>query len=318
MYRKIWVTGGTGLVGAALKSIEGDYPERGFTFTGSRDCDLLRPASTAQYILECEGIYGPPDAIIHLAAVSGGIGLSTKYPATLLRDNTLMSINILEMARNLGVRKTVMTLSTGMYPANAPMPIREESIHDGRPHLSNYSYAFAKRLIEPLLQAYRTEYGLNVIGLVPNGIIGENGNYSYGASTVVAALIRRFYESREGYSKIVVWGDGSPLREFTYAKDIARAFMWCLDNYDDEQVLHIGTTEEHTIGDIAYMVADILGIDKSRIQFDISKPSGQFRKATNNSRFIGLSGFKYTPFRVALENTISWFCEHYHDNTLRL
>lgn len=313
MYSKIWVTGGTGLVGAALKSIEGDYPEREFTFTGSRDCDLLRPAGLAEYLETYR-----PDAIIHLAAVSGGIGLSAKYPATLLRDNTLMSINILEAARLLGVRKIVMTLSTGMYPAHAPIPIREDSIHDGRPHESNYSYAFAKRLIEPLIQAYRTEYGLNVIGVVPNGIIGENGNYSYGASTVVAALIRRFYESREGNSKIVVWGDGSPLREFTYAKDIARAFMWCLDNYDRTDIVHIGTTEEHSIRDIAYMIADILGIDKGRIQFDASKPSGQFRKATDNSKFIGLSGFVYTPFRAALENTISWFCEHYRDNTLRL
>ncbi len=314
MYSKIWVTGGSGLVGAALQSIKDDYTEREFTFTGSKDCDLTNLDNVLKYVETHR-----PDAIIHLAAVSGGIGLSIKYPATLLRDNVLMNINVLEAARILAVKKVVMTLSTGMYPADVPNPILEEYIHDGSPHESNYSYAFAKRLVDPEIKAYRTEYGLNVIGLVPNGIIGENSNYSYEASTVVAALIRRFYENREGDSKIVIWGDGSPLREFTYAKDIARAYMWCLDNYDNEQILHIGTTEEHSIKDMAYMIADILGIDTNRIQFDTSKPSGQFRKNTDNSKFVRLSNFQFTPFKVGLENTIKWFCDHYGDKTkLRL
>lgn len=309
MYSNIWVTGGTGLVGEALKSIKNDYPHREFTFTNSKDCNLTNLDNVLKYAESLR-----PDAIIHLAAVSGGIGLSTKHPATLLRDNVLMDMNVLEAARILGVQKTVMTLSTGMYPANVPNPILEEYIHDGYPHESNYSYSFAKRLVDPSIKAYRTEYGLNVIGLIPNGIIGENSNYSYEASTVVAALIRRFHENREEDSKIVIWGDGSPLREFTYAKDIARAYMWCLDNYDDEQVLHIGTTEEHSIKDIAHMIADILGIDRSRVQFDTSKPAGQFKKSTDNSKFIRISDFQYTPFKVALENTIKYFCDHYGDN----
>ncbi len=310
MYQKIWVTGGTGLVGTALQAIKDDYPQRQFAFSGSKDCNLIKLDNVLEYVEAYR-----PDAIIHLAAVSGGIGLSMKYPATLLRDNVLMSINILEAAKLLGVQKTVMTLSTGMYAANVPTPILEEYIHDGCPHESNYSYAFAKRLVDPLIKAYRTEYSLNVIGLVPNGIIGENCNYNYEAATVIAALIRRFYENKEGDSKIVVWGDGSPLREFSYAKDIARAYMWCLDNYNDAQILHIGTTEEHSIKEIAYMIADILRIDRSRIQFDTSKPSGQFRKNTDNSKFVRLLNFKYTPFHVALENTIKWFSENYGDKT---
>ena len=314
MYRNIWVTGGTGLVGEALKSIKDDYPQREFTFTGSKDCNLVKLDNVLKYVETLK-----PDAIIHLAAVSGGIGLSTKYPATLLRDNILMNINILEAARILKVKKIVMTLSTGMYPADVPNPILEEYMHNGYPHESNYSYSFAKRLVDPSIKAYRTEYGLHVIGLIPNGIIGENGNYSYEASTVVAALIRRFYENREGDSKIVIWGDGSPLREFTYANDIGRAYMWCLDNYDDEQVLHIGTTEEHSIKDIAHMIANVLGIDWSRIQFDTSKPAGQFKKSTDNSKFTGISNFQYTPFKVALENTTRYFSNHYGNSSkLRL
>jgi len=308
MYQRILVTGGTGTVGSALESIKGDYRGRNFFFMGSKDCNLLNPEAIKDY-LQANKI----DSIIHLAAVSGGIELSMKYPATLLRDNVLMNINILEAARLCAVKKTVMTLSTGMYAQDVPTPILEEYIHSGSPHKSNYSYAFAKRLVEPMIRAYRQEYKMNVIGVVPNAILGPRSNFSYAASTMVPALIRRFYENRQGDAKIVVWGDGSPLREITFANDIARACMWCLDNYDNEQVLHIGTTEEHTVKEIAYMIADIMAIDKGRIEFDTSKPAGQFRKNTDNSKFLKVSHFKYTPFKEALEITIKYFCQHYPD-----
>lgn len=312
MYNKIWVTGGSGLLGTAFQYIKGDYLDREFLFTNSKDCDLRVFNSTLSY---AESQH--PDATIHLAATCGGIGLSMKYPATMLRNNMLMDINILEASRIAGIKKVVMTLSTGMYPANAPNPILEEYIHDGYPPETNYSYAFAKRLIDPMIKAYRSEYGLNIIGLVPNGILGENMNYSE-ASTMVGALIRRFYENRGGNSKITIWGDGTPLREYTCAKDIARAYMWCLDNYDGEQILNIGNTEEHSVKDIAYMIADILGIDTDRIGFDTSKASGQFKRSTDNSKFLRLSNFQYTPFRVALENTIKYFCDNYKTGRLRL
>jgi len=248
-----------------------------------------------------------------MAAVSGGIELSMKCPATLLRDNVLMNINIMEAARLCGVKKIVMTLSAGMYSDSVPAPIKEDYIHDGPPHKSNYSYAFAKRLVDPMIKSYRTEYNLKAIGVIPNGILGEHSNYSPEASTMVPALIRRFYENKDTNSPIVIWGDGSPLREITYAKDIAKAYMWCLDNYDDEQAIHIGTTEEHSVKEIAYMIAEIMSIDKSRITFDTSKPSGPFRRNTDNSKFVKLSGFKYTPLRTTLENTIKYFCANYSD-----
>lgn len=180
------------------------------------------------------------------------------------------------------------------------------------------AYAFAKRLVDPLIRAYRTEYHLNAIGLIPNGILGENSNYDPKASTMIPALIRRFYEQRNKNSPIIVWGDGSPLREITYANDIARAYMWCLDHYDNEQSIHIGTTEEHSVKEIAYMIAEMLKIDKHRIEFDTSKPSGQLRKNTDNSKFVNLSHFQYTPLNVALEKMIQYFCTHYGDGTLRL
>lgn len=306
MYRKILVTGGTGLLGCGIRTIAAEYHDREFLFAGSRDCDLTRQEETLGFVRNCL-----PEAIIHAAAVAGGVQYSKKKPATLLRDNVLMNINLLEAARLGGVRKTIMTLSTGMYPANAPDPIREEYIHDGSPHESNYGYSFAKRLIEPSIRAYRTEYGMNVIGLVSNGIFGENANFKPEESIMVAALIRRFFEARNSNEKIVIWGDGSPLREYTYSKDMARAFLWCLDHYDEAQILHVGSTEEHSVRETAYMIAEILEIDPGRIVFDASKPSGIAKKSTDNSRFLKLSGFRYTPFRDGLEHTIRWFRENY-------
>ncbi|MEI8088441.1 MAG: NAD-dependent epimerase/dehydratase family protein [Opitutaceae bacterium] len=306
MYRKILVTGGSGLLGTGLRDIAADYPEREFIFLSSKNCNLTR----LDEVLACVGRH-QPDAIIHFAALSGGIAYSTKFPATLLRDNVLMNFNLLEAARLRGVGKIALTLSTGMYPTSAANPIREECIHEGNPHETNYSYSFAKRLIDPSVRAYRTEYGLKAIGMAVNGIFGPNMNFREGETIMVAALLRRFYENRDNGAKIMIWGDGSPLREYTYSQDLARAFMWCLDNYDDVQFLNIGSTEENSVRDTAFLIADLLQIERSRIEFDVTKPAGIHRKATDNSKFLRLSHFDYTPFRTGMEKTVQWFAQNY-------
>jgi len=308
MYKKILVTGGSGLLGTGLKAIASNYPEREFTFLSSKDCNLTRQDE----VLACVAKH-KPDAILHFAALSGGIAYSTKYPATLLRDNVLMNFNLLEAVRQVGVGKIALTLSTGMYPTSAPNPLKEEYIHEGSPHETNYSYSFAKRLIDPSVRSYRAEYGTKAIGLAVNGIFGPNMNFREGETIMVAALIRRFYENRNNGSKIGIWGDGSPLREYTYSQDLARAFMWCLDNYDDVQFLNIGSVEENSVKDTAFMIADLLNIDRDRIEFDVSKPAGIHRKATDNSRFTRLSDFQYTTFRAGLEKTVQWFSKNYSE-----
>jgi GDP-L-fucose synthase len=305
VYRKILVTGGSGLLGNGIRAVANQYPDREFVFIGSNDCDLTRLDASNQFVGRIK-----PDAIVHTAARAGGVQYSRRSPATLLRDNVLMNLSVIEAARLNGVAKTVMTLSTGMYATDAPNPLREEYIHLGPPHESNYSYSFAKRLVEPSIRAYRTEYGMNVIGLVSNGIFGEHANFRPDEAVMAASLIRRFYEQRDSRAPLVVWGDGSPLREYTYSQDMARAFLWCLDHYDDERILHVGSTEEHSVRDIAFMIAEILGVDRRRIRFD-AQPSGIHRKSSDNSRFVSLSNFEYTPFRVGLENMIRWFCANY-------
>ena len=308
-YNKILVTGSSAVLGTAVKAVSKEYPECDFIFLTSQDCDLTDAPKTLNIV----DMY-QPDAILHLAAVSGGIGLSMKYPARMLRDNVLMTLNILEAARVHNVKKTIMTLTTGMYPVKAPLPLREDCIHDGYPHESNYGSSFAKRLIDPAIRAYREEYGMNVIGLVPNGIFGENDNFKYEGAPMVPTLIRRFHENRNTDLKIVIWGDGTPLREYTYSKDLARIYTWALENYDEAQILNVGTTEENSVADIAYMIADIMNICRDRIIFDTTKPKGIFQKSTDNSHFLSLSKFQYTPFCVGLEKTIQWFCQTYGNN----
>ena len=191
MYKSILVTGGSGVLGTAIKAISTDFPDRNFNYLSSKDCDLTK-------LDEVLSVFGAhrPDAMLHFAAISGGIQYSMKYPATMLRDNVLMNINVLEAARLLGIKKTAMTLSAGMYPVTAPIPLSEDDIHNGYPHETNYSYSFAKRLIDPSIKAYRAEYGVNVIGLISNGIFGPNMNFRPEEAVMVGDLIRRFYENR--------------------------------------------------------------------------------------------------------------------------
>jgi len=308
-YRKILVTGSTAVLGKGLQNISSNYNNNDFIFSSSKDCDLTNIDHTVDYVKKIN-----PDAIIHFAAISGGIGLLMKKHATILRDISLMNISILESARINKVKKTIMTLTTGMYPSNASLPLDEADIHNGYPHETTYGSSFAKRMIDPAIRAYRDEFAINVIGFIPSGIFGEDDNFNLNDAPMLPSLIRRFYEAKINNDEIVVWGDGSPLREYTYSQDLAKIFMWGLENYDDAQCLNIGTTEENSIKDIAYMICDIMEMDKTLIKFDLNKPKGVFRKNISNKRFIDLSNFEYTPFRKALEKTINWFIDSYQNN----
>lgn len=309
-HKRVMVTGGSAVAGDGLKTVAaaGEYPGREFIFPTSKECNLLDFSATKKFVKKFK-----PDIIVHLAAVSGGIQLTIDHPASTMRDNIFMNFNVLEAARLAGKPKVLMTLSGGMYPAKAEIPIKEESIHEGYPSEQNYSYAFAKRLIDPMIKAYRHEYRMDVIGVVPDAILGPRSSFNPKTSTAIPALIRRFYEHRGESEPLVVWGDGSPLRQITSGEDIGRACMWCIDNYNDSQILNIGTAEEISIKDAAYFIAELLHIDPKRITFDLSKPAGQHRKALDNSRFLKLSNFRHTPIRETIKQTVLYFAAYYPD-----
>lgn len=301
-YRRILVTGANGVLGAGFEALAPSLPERELRFVSRKDVDLRDPVATLALVRDAK-----PDAILHLAAISGGIELARRYPARILRDNVAMTFSVLDAAVAAKVPKTVMTLSSGMYPASAPQPNAEAQIHDGRPHDSAYSYAMAKRLIEPAVRAYRQEHGIDAIGLVPSGIFGENDNYNPDDCTWIAGLVRRFGEWTPAQGDIAIWGDGAPVREITDARDMARAYLWALDNYSEAEPLNVGCGQGHTIREVAFLLAEIAAVPVERVKFDPMRARGIDKRVTDNSRLRALSGIEFTPLRASLARVLDWY-----------
>ncbi|MFM7346750.1 MAG: NAD-dependent epimerase/dehydratase family protein [Tagaea sp.] len=296
------MTGATGVLGAALKALAPSQPDRDFRFVSRKDVDLRDPAATLALVRAAR-----PDAILHLAAISGGVELARRYPARILRDNVAMTFSVLDASVAARVPKTVMTLSSGIYPSAAPQPNTEAQIHDGRPHDSAYSYAMAKRLIEPAIRAYRSEHGLDAIGLVPSGIFGEADNYNPDDCTWIAGLVRRFGEWTPDGGDISIWGDGSPIREITDARDMARAYLWALDGYDEPEPLNVGCGQGHSIREVAFLLAELAGVPAERVKFDPARVRGIDSRVTDNTRLRKLSGLTFTPLRESLARVLDWY-----------
>ncbi len=296
------VTGTTGVLGSAILDLADDWPEWELVPAPHDVLDLTDTAATTAFMRAHRISH-----VLHLAAISGGVELTRRYPARILRENVAMTFSVLEAAVACGLRKVVLTLSSGAYPVNVPQPNVEEQLHGGPPHDSAFSYAYAKRLIDPAIRAYRAEYGLNVIGLIPSGIFGENDNFNQDDCTWIAGLVRRFCEWAPDCGDIVVWGDGSPIREITDARDMARAFIWALAHYEEALPLNIGSGEPQVIRDVAFLLADIAGIPRERVRFDATHARGIDRRVTSNARFVELSGLAYTPLRTSLERVVAWY-----------
>jgi len=186
---KILVTGGSAVAGDGLKSVvsKGEYPGREFLFPTSKELNLLDFESTKKFVKDYN-----PDAIVHFAAISGGLQLTQNYPASVMRDNIAMNFNIVEAARYANTSNVMLTSSAAAYPLKTPVPMKEELFHEGFPHDSNYSYAFAKRLIDPMIKAYNKEFGMNLSGIISGAIIGPRSNFNPKSSTAIPGMIRRF------------------------------------------------------------------------------------------------------------------------------
>lgn len=296
---KILITGGTGLVGKAFSRIETGHD---LILLGSKDCDLRNPQTTRETIAKYK-----PDAIVHLAAKVGGVKGNSDYIADFFYDNIIINTNILEESRKQGVPKVLSLLSTCIYPDNPTYPLSEEQIHNGEPHFSNFGYAYAKRMLEVHSRAIRQQYGLKYITAIPNNIYGPNDNFDLENGHVVPAIIRKMHENEYP----TLWGSGTPLREFTYSDDIARALLLLVEKYDGIRPINIGNTNEISIRNIAELIQ--LHFDNVKeIIWDTSKPEGQYKKPSSNKRFIDLfPDFYYTDMEIGLKKTIDWFRNEY-------
>jgi len=249
-----------------------------------------------------------PDAIVHLAAVVGGIGANRERPGEFFYQNLIMGTTLMEQARAQGVRKFVAIGTICAYPKFSPVPFREEDLWDGYPEETNAPYGLAKKMLLVQAQAYRQQFGFNAIFLLPTNLYGTGDNFNPNNSHVIPALIRKCVEARErGDSLIEVWGTGTPTREFLYVRDCAEGIVAALERYDGPEPVNLGSGEEVSISDLVGHIARATGFTGD-IRFDPTKPDGQPRRKLDTSRAAKLFGWRaHTSFEDGLRNTVDWY-----------
>jgi len=300
---KCIVTGGTGMVGHAMKRAlpDASYPDRSYLGL------ILGPPWRETHLKDKN--------IIHLAAKVGGLQANLNSVGDFYFENHKLNQRLLESAKMAGSKKVVSLLSTCIYPdaQYITYPLTEDQLHLGPPHHSNFGYAYAKRMVDVMSRAYRQQYGCNFITAIPNNLYGENDNFDLENSHVIPALMRKIWEAKINEKPSVeCWGDGSPLREFTYSEDIAKILLFLLEEYEEEHPVNIGNTEEHSIKQVVEILCDLLEYG-GKIVWNTAKPSGQFRKPSSNQKLLNL-GWKeewYTPLRIGLKKTCAWFKNSY-------
>jgi len=293
---KLLVTGGKGLVGSAIDA----------DIKLGREFDLTSPGETLKAFRGHK-----PTHIIHCAGKVGGLGGNIKYKGEYLYDNIMINTNVIESARLAGVTNLVSFLSTCVFPDKVKYPLTEDQIHNGFPHNSNYPYAYAKRLADIQIRAYREQYGLKYTSVIPTNIYGPNDNFSLEHGHVIPMLLHKMYLAIQNKTDFKVWGTGKPLREFIYSKDVAELAKWAVKNYDEEEAIIFTTSEEISIKDLVGLIAEEFNY-KGNIIFETDKPDGQFRKPSSNEKLKRyLPDFKYTPIEQGIKETVKWFIENY-------
>ena len=301
--KRICVTGGAGFLGTHL--IE-DLHTRGaqdIFIPTIEEYDLVDPHAIAQMLADSN-----PDVIIHLAAHVGGIGANREHPAEFFYDNLMMGVQLMHQAYQKGVQKFVAIGTVCAYPKFTPVPFTEDDLWIGYPEETNAPYGLAKKMLLVQSQAYREQYGFNSIFLLPVNLYGPGDNFNPRSSHVIPALIRKCIESQEnGDDHIVVWGDGSPTREFIYVKDAARGIALATERYNDSLPVNIGSGFEISIKDLAEKIARLTGFEGDLV-WDTSKPNGQPRRALDIRRAKEKFGFEaQTDFEEGLQHTIDWY-----------
>ena len=309
--KRVVVTGGAGFLGSFVVEQLRTKGCRQIIVPRSRDYDLVEMEAVRRLYADTT-----PDVLIHLAARVGGIGANQANPGRFFYENLMMGSQLIEIGRQRGLGKLVAIGTICAYPKFAPIPFQEDDIWAGYPEETNAPYGLAKKMMLVQSQAYRQQYGFNSIVLFPVNLYGPRDNFDLQTSHVIPALIRKCVEARDtGASEIVLWGDGTPTREFLYVEDAAEGILLAAEQYEDSRPLNLGTGEEISINGLATMIATEVGYT-GRIAWDKTKPNGQPRRCLDVSRIKQTIGFqaKHT-LRDGLKKTIAWF--HAHREKLR-
>jgi GDP-L-fucose synthase len=301
--KRIVVTGGAGFLGTHLIRHLRERGCRSLFVPEYPEYDFTRIDSVERLFAEQR-----PEVLIHLAAVVGGIGANRASPGRFFYDNAMMGIQLIEAARRHAVEKTVVLGTICAYPKFTPVPFREDDLWNGYPEETNAPYGLAKKMLLVQCQSYRAQYEMNAVFLLPVNLYGPGDNFDLESSHVIPALIRKCVEAVEQRrEEIVLWGDGSPTREFLYVEDAAEGIALATERYDKPDPVNLGSGMEISIRDLATTIAGMTGFS-GRIAWDTTKPNGQPRRCLDVTRAREEFGFRAaTPFSVGLQKTIDWY-----------
>ena len=305
----ILVTGGAGFVGLHVIALLRARGVQRIIVPRSREVNLVDAHATGKLFDEVR-----PDVVIHLAARVGGIGANRRHPGTFFHDNMTMGVNVLEQARRVGISKVVVAGTICAYPKFAPVPFREDDLWNGYPEETNAPYGIAKKAILVMAQAYRAEFGCNFVMVFPVNLYGPHDNFDLEDSHVIPAMVRKFVEADlAGVPKVVLWGDGSPTREFLFVEDAALGIVLATECYDGADPVNLGAGFEISMRDLANEIKTAVGY-RGEIEWDTSKPNGQPRRMLDVTRAKERFGFTaQTTFAEGLRKTIAWYRDNRAD-----
>jgi GDP-L-fucose synthase len=308
--KRVVVTGGAGFLGSFVVEQLQAKGCRQVIVPRSREYDLVQMEAVRRLYADAD-----PDVLIHLAARVGGIGANQANPGRFFYDNLMMGSQLIEVGRQRRLQKFVAIGTICAYPKMAPIPFKEDDLWAGYPEETNAPYGLAKKMMLVQSQAYREQYGFNSIVLFPVNLYGPRDNFDLETSHVIPALIRKCAEAKESHaSEVVLWGDGTPTREFLYVEDAAEGILLAAEHYNDSRPLNLGTGEEISIKALAATIAADVGY-QGRITWDRTKPNGQPRRCLDVSRIKQAIGFQAKhALREGLKKTIQW----YHANRTAL
>lgn len=301
--KKILLTGGAGFLGTFVKEK--------LTIKGATEKNIIIPRSKQSDLRVWENCYSlvkEADIIIHLAARVGGIGYNIKYPGELFYDNAIMGIQLLEAARRCKIEKFVVVGTVCAYPKFTPVPFNEDDLWNGFPEETNAPYGIAKKILQVQSEAYRKQYGLNSIFLLPVNLYGPGDHFHLEHSHVIPALIMKFVEAKKKNQKsVTVWGTGVPSREFLYVEDAARGIILALENYNSSEPVNLGSSQEIRIRDLVKLIRELVGYS-GEVVWDKSRPDGQPRRKLDTTKAEKEFGFKSTTnLEEGLKKTIDWY-----------
>lgn len=301
--KRVLVTGGAGFLGSHVVTRLEELGCRNIVVPRSAKYDLVEPDAVAQLYEDAQ-----PDLVVHLAARVGGIGANQKNPGKYFYDNLQMGVHIMEQGRRVGVDKIVIAGTICAYPKHTPVPFQEDELWNGYPEETNAPYGIAKKALLVMAQSYREQYGQNTVVLLPVNLYGPRDNFDLETSHVIPAMIRKCVDAQgRGEQEIVLWGDGSPTREFLYVDDCARGLLMAAERYDGPEPVNLGAGFEISMRDLAELIGKLTGFE-GRIVWDETRPNGQPRRCLNTDRARDAFGFKAEMgFEEGLRRTIDWY-----------